>query len=255
MNPATRLPFAIRGELHDIHLINFSVDPLELLHRFGPLPKPLKPRLHEGRALISMVDVQLRKMRAATWWLPFRFSYQHVAFRLLVEDESFTDTPDRNGIFFLKSFTNRPMITAGGNRLTNFNFQTAHIDNFTSGMRLSTDENFIAYDIDGPLSETTHPTRITEVISRIDRAYAVEEAAIWETRILRDRWPLRPMHCNHFSTNFFNSARLEAVHKVPEPIPYTWLPPRKLARVSEGLATGLGARDKGQPVLGLGIGG
>lgn len=246
----SRLPFAFQGELHDIHLVNFSVDPLDLLARFGPLPKPLKPRLVNGRALISMVDVQLRNMRATSRWIPFRFHYQHVAFRLLVEDSGYTDDPARNGIYFLKSFTNRPMIETGGNLLTHFNFQTAHIQNFASGLRLDTDDNFVAYDIDGPIDQAHLPTAITDTVARIDRAYAVESAALWETRILRDAWPLQAMHCNHFATNFFSSARLEAVHKVVSPIDYTWLAPRKIewAAAQTPLPTG-SIVSKPQPAL------
>lgn len=232
MTPATRLPFAFKGELHDIHLVNFSVDPLELLARFGPLPKPIVPRLHQGRALISMVDVHLRNMRAASRWLPFRFHYQHVAFRLLVEDQAYSESPEHNGIYFLKSFTDRSLITTGGNLLTHFNFQTAKIDNYASGMHLQTDEHQISYDIDGPLSASAQPSVLTDTVGRIDRAYAVEKDVLWETRILRDRWPLQAMHCNHFSTDFFKSARLEGVHKVVEPIHYTWMPPRKIAVVA-----------------------
>lgn len=224
----SRLPLAFQGELHDIHLVNFSVDPLDLLARFGPLPKPLKPRLVNGRALISMVDVQLRNMRSTSRWIPFRFHYQHVAFRLLVEDDSFTDSPEHNGIYFLQSFTNRPMIETGGNLLTHFNFQTAQIQNFASGLRLNTGDKFIAYDIDGPLDKADQPAALTDTIARIDRAYAVESNEVWETRILREAWPLQAMHCNHFATNFFATARLEAVHKVVTPIDYIWLSPRKV---------------------------
>lgn len=232
----SRLPLAFRGELHDIHLVNFSVDPLDLLARFGPLPKPLRPRLVNGRALISMVDVHLRNMRATSRWIPFRFHYQHVAFRLLVEDSSFTDNPARNGIYFLKSFTNRPIIATGGNLLTHFNFQTALFENVAAGLRVDADDKFVTYAIDGPLDKAHQPTEITDTIARIDRAYAVESAEVWETRILREAWPLQAMHCNHFATNFFSSARLEAVYKVPMPIDYTWLAPRKVTFASTAQA-------------------
>jgi uncharacterized protein YqjF (DUF2071 family) len=231
MNPASRLPLAFQGELHDIYLVNFTVDPQDLLNRFGPLPKPFKPRLRNGRALISMVDVHLRNMRVQSKWLPFRFHYQHVAFRLLLEDGSWTDDHDRNGIFFLKSFTNRPLIATGGNWLTNFNFQTARIDNYPGGMRLHDGSHFIAYNVDGPLPPNDPTAASTATVGRIDRAYAIEKDQIWETRILRERWPLQSMHCNHFSTDFFQDARLESVHKVAVPIAYTWLPPRLVAAI------------------------
>lgn len=57
-----RIPIHYKGELHDVRLINFTVDMDEIK---GKVPSHIKPRDFKGRAMISMVDVKLKNMRPA----------------------------------------------------------------------------------------------------------------------------------------------------------------------------------------------
>jgi hypothetical protein len=56
----------------------------------------------------------------------------------------------------------------------------------------------------------------------------VRGGVIYKTQIARERWPLRPVNCGSFRTNFFQTARLEGAFVVDEPIPYQWLPPQRV---------------------------
>ena len=85
------------GELHNVRLINFSVS-LEEIMPF--VPNQLKILQDKGKAIISMVDVQLKNMKTKS--LPFfKFGYRHIAFRVLLEDNA----TEPKGVFFLQSFS------------------------------------------------------------------------------------------------------------------------------------------------------
>src|SRR5262249_57206334 len=83
-----------------------------------------------GRALVSLVNVLLSRMRPS--FLPglFGFSYRHVAFRLLVDDPA-SPPPDPEaagrGIFFVRSFTDRPLLAHAGSLLTYYRLTPAEM--------------------------------------------------------------------------------------------------------------------------------
>jgi len=218
------LPLAYQGELHHVHLINFSVDPDEIR---ALLPEPLKPQLFQDRALISLVNVQLRNMRPqmASW---LRFHYRHVGFRLLVQDHAYHQHSRAKGVFFLRSFTDKPLIVTGGKLMTNFRLENAQLTALSDGLLIRKQDKYLRYEVD-PVTQriTPHQQRLKEAVRAIDRAYAVMGNDVYMTRILRDKWPLQPLPCPVFRTNFFESARLEGVFRVPESIEYTWLAPQK----------------------------
>lgn len=222
MSYLKNLRLQFQGELHEIYLVNFSVDPRELE---GYIPKPIRPKLIDGRALISMVDVRLHNMRSTVPWFPFRFHYQHVAFRVLVEDGQWNQDGIDHGIFFLRSFTNKPLMVWAGNLLTNYNLEGAKLHNYPAGLHLETEDASLHYHVAGPMLVSDPKTqRLQNTIGAIDRAWAVESKELQKTQIVREKWPLQPMNCIRFKTDFFESARLEGVFRVPETIHYTWLP-------------------------------
>lgn len=213
-----QLPITYKGELHNVKLINFSVDLEEVI----PLvPEGIKVRDFDGKAIISMVNVKLRHMRPTGLPKGLSFDYQHVAFRLLVEDGPLNDGENK-GIFFLKSFTDKPMIVWGGNLMTNYRLTHAKITE-KAAFRLEQGEHFVRYRL------TDKPTPEDEVlksmIGAIDRAYAIEEGRLMKTAIQRETWPIQWVHCTDFETSFFKSARLLGAFEVREVIHYHWLPP------------------------------
>ena len=123
MSLLKRIPIHYKGELHDVRLINFSVEMEEVLDKIPPM---IKIRNFGGRAMISMVDVKLKNMRPAGMPL-LHFNYRHLAFRLLIDD-SRNNHGVNKGIFFFRSFTDKPFIVFGGTLMTDYNLETAKIE-------------------------------------------------------------------------------------------------------------------------------
>ncbi len=220
-----RLQFS--GDLHEIYLINFSVEAAELR---GLLPEPIRPSIKDGRAMISMVDVRLLNMRAKSKLIPFKFHYQHIGFRVLVEDAQWNPENSNKGIYFLRSFTDNPTMTWAGNMFANYRLENAKLINSPSGLRLTSGDQFLEYHLTGPVFEPDHKSKqLKETIGAIDRAWAVEDHELQKTQIMREKWPLQAMNCLRFETNFFETARFEGAFRVTEMIHYTWLPAETVA--------------------------
>ncbi|HTQ79691.1 MAG TPA: DUF2071 domain-containing protein [Thermoanaerobaculia bacterium] len=233
MSFAKTLPIGFRGELHEVELVQFSLDPEEAARL---LPFPLVPRIIAGRALISLVHVELRRMRPS--FLPglFAFSYRHVAFRLLLDDHTLDPSAPEQGIYFVRSFTDRPLLVHAGNLVTHYRLTQAELDVdprglavFEGGQRLSYRKSVLGAEIPSPgLFGDWAEARA--VVGALDRAYAVDpKGGIWQTRILRPDWPLEPLSLAGFTTDFFESARLECAFRVASVIPYRWLAPVRVA--------------------------
>jgi uncharacterized protein YqjF (DUF2071 family) len=221
MDALKRIPIKFLGELHEVKLINFSVERDELK---GAVPEKIKVRDFNGRAMISMVNVKLRNMRPA--FVPaFRFNYQHVAFRLLVDDAGYNNGTQK-GIYFLRSFTNKPLIVWGGSLITEYKLEKAEILDAGYAFRLSKGSKYIRYHIEEKEPEINLQLKIT--IGALDRAYSVLGNDVRVTQIQREKWPIEPIVCDGFETNFFESARLEGAFDVKETIYYQWLPPKKV---------------------------
>lgn len=213
-----QIPITYKGELHDVKLINFSVDIEEV---FPLVPDGIKVRELDGKAIISMVNVKLKSMRPAGLPKGLSFDYQHVAFRLLVEDSSLNGGENK-GIFFLKSFSDKPMVVWSGNLMTNYRLSNAQISE-AEGFRLDQGKNFIRYKLTNRV--TAEDKELRSVIGAIDRAYAMEEGRLMKTLIQRETWPIDQVDCVDFETNFFRSAKLLGAFEVKETIHYQWLAP------------------------------
>jgi hypothetical protein len=173
-----------------------------------------------------MVDVQLRNMRAMKMWLPFRFHYQHIGFRVLVEDAEWNPEHEHKGVFFLDSFTDKPAIARVERLFSNYKLQRARLINTAAGLRLEHGDRFLEYYLAGPVEAPNEKLEALQAqIGALDRAWAVDGDELKKTQIVREKWPLEPMNCFRFSTNFFETAKLEGVFRVPETIYYNWLSP------------------------------
>lgn len=221
MNLLKRIPVHYKGELHDVRLINFSVEMDEVA---GKVPSSIKVRAVNGRAMISMVDVKLRAMRATRFPL-FRFGYRHVALRLLVDDSAYTnETP--KGIFFLRSFTDQRLISIGGKMLTDYNLETASIVEQDGDVIISKDGAVIRYGIDRTLIEVNE--ELHQTIGALDRAYSTLGNSVRVTQIQREKWPIRQVACTSWQNTIFKTSRLEGAFRVFEMIGYDWLPPKTI---------------------------
>lgn len=218
-----KIPIRYRGELHDVRLINFTVDMDEIR---GKVPSTLKPRNFTGRAMISMVDVKLRKMHPTFMPPVLTFNYRHIAFRLLVEDAAYNNGENK-GIYFFKSFTDKPWIIAGGKLLTDYNLEQAAIREADGSVSLNQGKQLIKYCVAGPIAGNPE---LKTIIGGLDRAYSVMGEDLRVTRIQRERWPIQAVECSGFENTFFKTARLEGAFRVFETIYYDWLPPKAVKR-------------------------
>jgi len=221
MDLLKRIPVHYKGELHDVRLINFSVDMGEVQHK---IPGGIKARDFNGRAMISMVDVKLRNMHPVV--LPFmRFNYRHVAFRLLVEDRQYNNGANK-GIFFLRSFTDKSLIVTGGKLLTDYNLEEALIEETNNQVVVSKNTNYVRYTLNG--LNAAEKDDLKNIIGALDRAYSVLGETIRVTQIQREKWPIQPVNCGSFENTFFKTAKLEGAFRVLETIYYDWLPPKAI---------------------------
>ena len=218
MNALKKLPINYKGELYEVKLINFLV----ALEEVQPLvPKGLKVRDFDGQAIISIVNVKLKNMRPVFAPKPLSFDYQHVAFRLLVDDREYSDGQCK-GIYFIKSFTDKAWVVSTGSLLTHYKLSLASIQDDEQFV-LKQNSHFIRYRLSG------QPCALDEdlkaIIQPLDRAYAVDGKNLLRTQIQREAWPIRPVHCTDFETNFFQTAKFLGAFEVQEVIDYEWLAP------------------------------
>jgi hypothetical protein len=221
MNLLKRIPITYLGELHEIVLLNFSVGKEEVLPF---LPKGIKIRDIQGRALISMVHVSLKKMRPAFMPAFLNFNYRHIAFRLLVDDSEYNNGICK-GIYFLRSFTNQKSIVFGGGMMTDYKLEMANIETTPGTLHLNQGARSLHYSIDNNAPENKNAD-LLEKVGSLDRAYSVRGNDLLVTQIIREKWPLEEVSCTEFQTNYFRSAQLEACFRVNETIYYKWKPAR-----------------------------
>jgi uncharacterized protein YqjF (DUF2071 family) len=224
MNLLKRIPVHYKGELHDVRLINFSVALDEVR---GKVPAHIKIRNFNGRAMISMVDVKLRKMRPAFMPAFLHFNYRHVAFRLLVEDSKYNSGTNK-GIFFFRSFTDKTLIISAGKLLTDYNLESARIQEHSNEVLIAQGKKYVKYCLDD--SSIPASDELKKTIGALDRAYSVLGDTVRVTQIQREKWPIQPVNCTGFENTFFKSARLEGAFRVHETIYYDWLPPKAIKR-------------------------
>jgi len=223
MNLLKRIPITYNGELHDVRLVNFSVALEEVIDE---VPSSIKIRNFNGRAMISMVDVKLKKMHPVFAPSFLHFNYRHIAFRLLVEDGIYNHGINK-GIYFYRSFTNKPFIISGGRLFTDYNLETAQIVEKDNRITISQDSRHVTYCIDDipvPSNEDLKKT-----IGALDRAYSVLGNTVRLTEIQREKWPIQAVKCSNFENTFFKTAKLEGAFRVFETIHYQWLPPKVIS--------------------------
>lgn len=221
MNLLKRIPIHYKGELHDVRLINFSV----AMEEVSDTPSNIKIRDFNGRAMISMVDVKLKKMHPLFIPSIFNFNYRHVAFRLLVEGSGYNDGANK-GIYFYKSFTDAPLIIAGGKLLTDYHLENARIEENNGEVTISNGKHHVKYCISHTVADSNE--QLKETIGALDRAYSASGDTIRVTQIQREKWPIQSVRCTAFENTFFKTARLEGAFRVFETIYYEWLPPKAL---------------------------
>lgn len=221
MDILKKLPLRYVGELHQVRLINFSVEKAEVLPY---LPQGLPIRDFHGRALISMVNVKLRCMRPSFLPKPLHFDYQHIGFRLLVDDAGYNGGAAK-GIYFLRSFTNRALMVQGGSWLTNYKLEKAELEEKGITFELRKGKNYLRYQLQEE-KPVTGKEELYQMVGALDKAYSYIGDELMRVQIMRERWPIEWINCEGFETNFFRTAHFEGAFQVRDVIHYQWLPPQ-----------------------------
>jgi hypothetical protein len=222
MNPLKQIPIRYKGELHDIRLVNFSIE-MEEAKKLILTPLPI--RNFNGRAMISMVDVKLRKMRPSFFPESISFNYRHIAFRVLVNDTKNSDQQAK-GIFFHRSFTNNRIITLGGSIMTDYNLENAQIKDTKNKTTLQKGNQKIEYITGSKIQHNLINQQLKTDIASLDRAYAKSGNTLRVTSIQREKWPIEEVEILDYKNSFFETAKPEGAFKVYETIYYQWLPPK-----------------------------
>jgi len=234
MIPALRsLPLSFQGELFNIKLVQFSLDVAEARRH---LPRGFAPLTRNGRAIVSLANVELHRMRLTWMPRPLGFNYRHVAFRFLVEDKSIDPSSGGPAIFFVKSFTDRPLLARAADWLTYYRVAPARIETTPGGMLLEQGGKRIAYTLAEDRSPRLHGGALSDwdeaaaLLRALDHAYGVTPTGqVVVTRVLRRAWPVEPIEAVEFSTTFFETAQLECAFRIQEPVPYIWQAPVRVA--------------------------
>jgi hypothetical protein len=216
-----KLPISFKGELHHIQLINFSVDADEVI---AAVPKEIKIRLINGRAMISLVSVKLKHMHPTFLPAWMQFNYHHLGFRLLVDDAKLNNGKCK-GVFFLRSFTDKSLMVSGGKLISDYNLEAAEFLSQGKAFSMKQNNSFLSYELNESVQPVSNPM-LKETIGALDRAYSVLRGRLRMIEIQREKWPIEPVHCSGFKTNFFRTAKLEGAFQVRETIFYHWLPPQ-----------------------------
>lgn len=126
------------GRLSECVLLAYRVPVDRIAHL---VPRGLEPVTHGGFAFWNVVACRIDRMRPAGLPRWCGISYHHVAYRIYVRAK--TATGERiEGLYFVRSDADSALISAGGNLMSDFVFNTSPI-------RLSSDEDGVRLEVDG----------------------------------------------------------------------------------------------------------
>jgi hypothetical protein len=208
------IPIEVNGRLNKVEIIVFSVPEAELTNR---IPNEIVPLLINGRALFSIVRARLDRMSAKG--PPTPPIYHHVAVRMCVKDKEYNRHQQNKGLYFYRSFSNKPFMSFGGNRFTKDDFEMAEINAAGSVFEMNSKDTYIKFALDKQPPEHVSP-EIYDQIQQLDRAYYVESKKLYVTKITREAWPMRWADCYAFETNLFKDVKLEAAFYIHDTIQY-----------------------------------
>ncbi|MEM1295597.1 MAG: DUF2071 domain-containing protein [Verrucomicrobiota bacterium] len=116
-------PIPMVGRLSRCWLLAYRA-PLDLVRRH--LPAPLKPLSFGGYGFWNVVVCEIENMRPRGLPSIMGITYRHAAYRIYVRHLNDAGT-SVEGLYFLRSDCDSPLLTAGGNVLTDFKFHSGDI--------------------------------------------------------------------------------------------------------------------------------
>ena len=119
------------------------------------------------------------------------------------------------------------MIVFGGKLMTDYNLETANIEEKENEVILTQGSKKLRYCLNDVSSVPNNELKTT--IGALDRAYSVLGNSVRMTQIQREKWPIQLMNCSSFENTFFSTADFQGAFRVGETIYYEWLPPKAIA--------------------------
>lgn len=229
-----RNPLTMRALLDRCWLFAYRTSP-EAARRY--LPEALEPVRHGGYAYWNVVVSHLSRIRPARLPEAVGISYWHVAYRLYVRLPVTGGAPIE-GLFFVRSDCDNPLMTLAGNLLTDFHFHTSGIDVEERGetvaiavrspdapaearLRRTTPDQLPAGSPFGSVAEAAAALKYRPFGISVDPARRLANVV----RIGRDEraWRSHPVEVEHALWAFFadKPVEFELAYEV-EPIPYRW---------------------------------
>jgi len=227
-------PLTVVGTITRCWLFTYQM-PIEAVRPL--LPRPLEPVTHGGYAFWNIVFSRLHAMRPKGFPTLVGVGYWHVAYRIYVRYPVPGSEPIE-GLYFVRSDCDNPLMTLGGNLMTDFNFHTAPIRVTRDGTDVL--DLWVASD-DAPAYARLHPTAAPELpaysaFASLDEAaralkykpfgISVDRHGVANVvRITRreDAWRARLVRVEAARWAFFDgkNVRPEICYQV-EPIVYQW---------------------------------
>lgn len=226
-------PLTMKGAIERCWLFAFRTSAAEAAAR---LPSPLEPVTFGGCAFWNVVVCRVEAMRPRFAPRFLGMSYWHVAYRLYARFRPAAGEPIE-GLYFVRSDCDRPLMAAMGNLMTDFNFHTAAVtvEERGSHVRIQVDSP------DAPATADVDRGRTVELASgspfgSVEQAAAFlkykpaglsagPEGRVNVVRIVRDEaaWVGRPVSMTGGRWSFFDGfpAEPELCTEV-EPIAYRW---------------------------------
>ncbi len=231
-------PIPMEGRLAKCWLLAYRA-PLEEVQRH--LPAELKPVSFGGFGFWNVVVCEVENMRPRGFPKQLGITYRHVAYRIYVRHHN-QKGDSVEGLYFLRSDCDSPLLAKGGNLVTDFKFHPG---------KIRIDENPLAtlleVDAEGARGEATitydRPVRLAEgspfqsvqeagdFLEYAPHGISVQKGRVEVLPIRRDETQWKPRvvaaHSDHWEFLENERTHLEIAYEVA-PIDYEWLPARHL---------------------------
>lgn len=214
--------FAFTGELRNIHLFTFSIDLDEAQKH---IPAPLQARNVRGRALVSMADIQMCRLRPLGCPAWSGLNYRHIVLRILIDDRRHSSGEQR-GAWFFRSFVAQPWLAAMGNTCTEFNFCSAAISGGSGQLAVRHSGHTISCAWE--YTPSACDASLLREVQTLDKAYSVRNGKVFCRSIERSSWQPVPATCRDFSCSWFESVQLEGLFVISCPVSYKWFAPKEV---------------------------
>jgi len=223
------------GTIDQCWLLAFRVDP-SVARRL--LPTPLELVEYGGCAFFNVVISHLSQMRPAPLPGILGMSYWHVAYRLYARIPS--NSPEE-GLYFLRSDADSPLMVAAGNALTDFRFHRAQVEARRTGERtriqVDSADAPLCVEFGGPAklaSGSPFPDlrAAADFLKYKPAGLAVRDGQAEALRITRDEsaWRSRLLGVEPLEVPYLQpfGAEFEVAYEV-DPVNYRWNRARRVA--------------------------